>query len=177
MQARSLERLQLSFQQFRFRSTGVEKKRPIRVRDVMNRDVIAVHPDTHVKEVAMMMTEHHIRALPVVDKENRVVGIVSESDLFLKEKGIPFSAVKLPTLFEKWVDPTHLAEIYEAASEHTAADVMTEDVITVEPDETVGHSALLMFKHDFRTLPVVENGKLVGVISRGDFIRLLAGEE
>jgi CBS domain-containing protein len=155
----------------------VEKKRPIRVRDVMNRNIVAVHPETPIQEVAGMLTKYNVRALPVVDGDNRVVGMVTESDLFLKEKGIPFSAVKLPTLFKKWVDPTHLAEIYEAASEHTAADVMTEDVITVEPDETVGHSALLMFKHDFRTLPVVENGKLVGVISRGDFIRLLAGEE
>lgn len=154
----------------------MEIKRPIHVREVMNRDLITVHPETNIQEVAGMMAEYHIRALPVVDDENRVVGIITESDLFLKEKGIPFSAVKLPALFEKWVDPTHLTEIYQAAREHTAADVMTEDVITIEPDETIGHSALLMFKHDFQSLPVVEDRKLVGVISRVDFIRLLAGE-
>ncbi len=155
----------------------MEKTRPMHVKDVMSRNVITVHPDTHIQDVAALMTEHHLRALPVVDEENRVVGIITESDLFLKEKGIPFSAVKLPALFEKWVDPSHLSEIYMAASEHTAADVMTEEVVTVEPDDSVGHSAYLMFKHDFRTLPVVENKKLVGIISRVDFIRLLAGEE
>jgi CBS domain-containing protein len=155
----------------------VEKTRPIHVKDVMNQKVVSAYPETHIQDIAALMTEHNLRALPIVDQERRVVGIITESDLFLKEKGIPFSAVKLPALFEKWVDPTHLAEIYLAASEHTAADVMTEDVITVEPDDTVGHSAFLLFKHGFRTLPVVENGKLVGIISRVDFIRLLAGEE
>jgi CBS-domain-containing membrane protein len=155
----------------------VEKTRPIHVKDVMRHQLISVHPETHLQDVAALMTEHHLRAVPVVDHENRVVGIITESDLFLKEKGIPFSAVKLPALFEKWVDPTQLAEIYMAASKHTAADVMTEDVVTVGPDDTVGHTAYVLFKHDFRTLPVVDGGKLVGTISRVDFIRLLAGEE
>jgi CBS domain-containing protein len=155
----------------------VEKTRPKHVKDVMSRNVITVRPEAHIQDVAALMTAHHLRALPVVDDENQVVGIITESDLFLKEKGIPFSAVKLPALFEKWVDPSHLSEIYLAASEHTAADVMTDDVVTVSPNDTVGHSAFLMFKHDFRTLPVVDNGKLVGIISRVDFIRLLAGEE
>lgn len=155
----------------------MEKTRPLHVKDVMSRKVVTVHPDENIQDVAALMTEHHLRALPVVNYENRIVGIITESDLFLKEKGIPFSAVKLPALFEKWVDPSHLAEIYLAASEHTVADVMTEDVVTVSPEDTVGHSAFLMFKNGFRTLPVVEDGKLVGIISRVDFIRLLAGEE
>lgn len=155
----------------------MEKTRPRYVKDVLSQNIITVQPDMHIQDIAALMTEHHLRALPVVDNERRVVGIITESDLFLKEKGIPFSAVKLPALFEKWVDPSHLAEIYLAASEHTAADVMTEDVVTVSLEDTIGHAAFLMFKHDFRTLPVVEDEKLVGVISRVDFIRLLAGVE
>jgi CBS domain-containing protein len=143
----------------------------------MRRNVQTARADTNIQDIARLMTEQHIRSLPVVDKSQRVIGIITESDLFLKEKGMPFSAVKLPALFQKWVDPSHLAEIYEDASHHTAADVMTEDVISVAPDETVGHAALLLFKHDFKTLPVVEDGKLVGLISRVDFIRFLAGEE
>ena len=155
----------------------MDKISPIRVRDVMSQDIYTVRPDTNIQEIARLMTEKHIRSLSVVDDEGQIVGIITESDLFLKEKGMPFSAVKLPTLFEKWVDPTHLAEIYEDASHHTAADVMTENVIAVSPDETIGHAALLLFKNDFKTLPVVENGRLVGLISRVDFIRFLAGEE
>jgi CBS domain-containing protein len=155
----------------------VEKTRQKLVKDVMRREVVTVLPDTNIQDVARLMTEKHLRSLLVVDQSQRLLGIITESDLFLKEKGIPFSAVKLPALFEKWVDAAHLAEIYEVASHHTAADVMTEDVISVAPNETIGHAALLLFKHDFKTLPVLENGKLVGLISRVDFIRLLAGEE
>ena len=155
----------------------MEELLPIHVKDVMSKDVSTVRPDTNIQDIARLMTEQHIRSLPVVDQDQRVVGIITESDLFLKEKGMPFSAVKLPALFEKWVDAAHLAEIYEDASHHTAADVMTAEVISVAPDETIGHAALLLFKHDFKTLPVVEDGRLVGLISRVDFIRFLAGEE
>jgi CBS-domain-containing membrane protein len=155
----------------------MEELLPVHVKDVMSRDVDTVRPDSNIQDIARLMTEKHLRALPVVDDNQRVVGIITESDLFLKEKGMPFSAVKLPALFQKWVDPAHLAEIYEDASHHTAADVMTNDVVSVAPDETIGHAALLLFKHDFKTLPVVEDGKLVGLISRVDFIRFLAGEE
>jgi CBS domain-containing protein len=159
------------------RRAGVEKPLQIRVKDVMSRNICTVRADTNIQDIARLMTEQHLRSLPVVDEDQRVIGIITESDLFLKEKGMPFSAVKLPALFEKWVDPAHLAEIYEDASHHTAADVMTEDVIFVDPEETIGHAALLLFKHDFKTLPVVEGGRLVGLISRVDFIRFLAGEE
>lgn len=155
----------------------MDKPSQIRVRDVMSREIYTVRPDTNIQEVARLMTENHIRSLPVVNDEQQMMGIITESDLFLKEKGMPFSAVKLPTLFEKWVDPSHLAEIYEDASHHTAADVMTGNVIAVSPDESIGHAAMLLFKYDFKTLPVVENDRLVGLISRVDFIRFLAGEE
>jgi CBS domain-containing protein len=155
----------------------VKELPPIHVKDVMSQDIYTVRPDTNIQDIARLMTEQHIRSLPVVDEEQQVLGIITESDLFLKEKGMPFSAVKLPSLFQKWVDPAHLAEIYEDASHHTAADVMTVDVISVGPDETIGHAALLLFKHDFKTLPVVEDGRLVGLISRVDFIRFLSGEE
>jgi CBS-domain-containing membrane protein len=155
----------------------MEELLPVNVKDVMSRDVDTVRPDTNIQDIARLMTEKHLRALPVVDENQRVIGIITESDLFLKEKGMPFSAVKLPALFQKWVDPAHLAEIYEDASHHTAADVMTEDVISVDLEETIGHAALLLFKHDFKTLPVIEDGRLVGLISRVDFIRFLAGEE
>jgi CBS domain-containing protein len=148
-----------------------------KVRDVMSKDVLTVRPDTTVQEIARLVTEHHLRILPVVDDDGRIVGMVSESDLFLKEKGIPFSAVKIPFLFERWVDPKQLAEIYESARHHTAADVMTTDLVCVDSNDTVGHAALLMMRHDLLALPVVQEDKLLGLISRLDFVRILAEAE
>lgn len=155
----------------------MERTRPKKVKEAMSTNVITAAPDTSIREVARLLTEHHIRSVPVVDPDLKVVGIITESDLFLKEKGMPFSAVKLPALFERWVDPAQLSEIYENAVHHTAADVMTEDVICVTPEDTLEHTAWLMFRQDIKTMPVVENERLVGILARSDFIRILANQE
>lgn len=150
----------------------------MRAEHIMTREVVAIKADTTVDEIARLLSEHRIGGLPVVDDENRVIGIVSESDLFLKEKGMPFSAVKVPTLFKRWVDPDRLTEIYEDARHHTAADVMTSKVICVDVDDSVGHAAWLMAQRNIKRVPVLQNGVLAGIITRADIIRLLArGEE
>lgn len=149
----------------------------MKARNIMTREVVAIKADTTVDEIARLLREHRIGGLPVVDDENRVIGIVSESDLFLKEKGMPFSAVKVPTLFKRWVDPDRLTEIYEDARHHTAADVLTSDVVCVDVDDTVGHAAWLMAQRNIKRVPVLQNGALAGIITRADIIRLLAREE
>ena len=149
----------------------------MKAQDIMTRNVISIRTDTTVDEIARLLSEHRIGGLPVVDDEKRVIGMVSESDLFLKEKGMPFSAVKVPTLFQRWVDPERLAEIYESARHHTAADVMTKDAVCVDVDDTVGHAALLMAQRNIKRVPVLQNGSLVGIITRADIIRLLARDE
>jgi CBS domain-containing protein len=146
----------------------------MKIKDIMTREVVSVERDTPVDEVARLLIEHDIGGVPVIDKGRRVIGIVNESDLFLKEKGIPFSAVKAPMLFEQWVEPEKLIEIYAEAHKHTAADVMTERVICVEEQDTIPGVALLMARHDVKHVPVVRDGKLVGMVTRLDIIRFLA---
>ena len=156
----------------------MEKLKEILVRQAMNNDLVFVRPDTKIYEVARLMTEHHLHSLPVTGDDRRVIGIIAESDLFLKEKGMPFSAVRLPILFERWVDPAQLVEIYENAAHHTAADVMTTEVICINASDTLERAAWLMVRKDVRSLPVVdENNRLVGMLSRKDFIRILAEAE
>ena len=143
----------------------------------MTREVMTVTADTTVDRIARLLSENRIGGLPVVDRENRVIGIVTESDLFLKEKGMPFSAVKVPTLFKRWVDPDRLTEIYEDSRHHTAADVMTSATICVNVDDTVGHAAWLMAQHNIKRVPVLQNGVLAGIITRANIIHLLARDE
>lgn len=149
----------------------------MKVEDIMTREVITIAADTTVDEIARLLREHRIGGLPVIDDKHQVIGIVSESDLFLKEKGMPFSAVKVPVLFKRWVDPDRLAEIYEDARHHTAVDVMTSKVICVNTDDTVGHAAWLMAQHNIKRVPVLQNGVLVGIITRANIIHLLARDE
>ena len=149
----------------------------MQAKDVMTRDVITVHPTTTVEAIAHLLTKHRISGVPVVDEVKRVVGIVTERDLFLKEKGIPFSAVKLPALFKQWVDPSQLAEIYRNARHYTAADVMTEPVICVDAESDIGYIAWLMSQRNLKRVPVVSGDVLVGIISRADMIKMLARED
>jgi CBS domain-containing protein len=142
--------------------------------DVMTTDVLAVQAHTSVDEIARLLLRRAIGGVPVVDARRRVIGIVTERDLFLKEKGIPFSAVKIPTMFKQWVDPRQVEEIYELARQHTAADVMTSDVVCADPDDDIGHVAWLMVQGNLKHLPVARDGLLVGIITRTDLIRPLA---
>ena len=147
------------------------------VEHVMTHEVIAIKADTTVDIIARLMREHRIGGLPVVDDESRVIGIVTETDLFLKEKGMPFSAVKVPTLFQRWVDPDRLTEIYEDAHRHTAADVMTTAVMCVNVGDSAGHAAKIMMQNNIKRLPVLQEGRLVGIITRSDILHLMAKDE
>lgn len=149
----------------------------MKAQEIMTTKVVSVRKTTTVDEIAQVMTTHHIRSVPVVDDQNRVIGVVSEDDLFLKEKGIPMSAVKAPHMFKKWADPARLVEIYEGARHHTAGDVMSRSVVTVDATEHIGRVASLLMKHDLHSVPVVQNGKLIGLVSRTDLIRLLIKTE
>lgn len=146
----------------------------MKIKDIMTVKVISVTPLTKVSEIAKILGENRIGAVPVLDDEKRVVGIISESDLFLKEKGIPFSVVKIPHLFNEWVEPTKLEALYRDIDSRTASDVMTSPVITVQPDDDIGAAAELMYRNKISRLPVVKEGVLVGIVSRADIIRLLA---
>ena len=142
--------------------------------DVMTTEIVTVHATTSVDEIARLLMRHAIGGVPVVDARRRVIGIVTERDLFLKEKGIPFSAVKIPTMFKQWVEPRQLDEIYELARQHTAADVMTAEVVCADPDDDVGHVAWLMVEGNLKHIPVTRGGRLVGMITRTDLIRPMA---
>jgi CBS domain-containing protein len=145
--------------------------------DVMTTQVVAVHATTSVDEIARLLMRHAIGGVPVVDARRRVIGIVTERDLFLKKKGIPFSAVKIPTMFKQWVDPRQLDEIYELARQHTAADVMTADVVCADPDDNIRQVAWLMVEGNLKHIPVARDGQLLGIITRTDMIRPMTREE
>ena len=146
----------------------------MKIKEIMTEEVVTVSTDTGVRQVANLLGEKNIGAVPVLDEAGVIVGIITESDLFIKEKGIPFSAVKIPHLFNQWVEPRKLAAIYHEIDTHKASDVMSSPVITISPDEEVGDAASLMFTHHISRLLVVENNELVGIVSRSDIIRVMA---
>lgn len=147
----------------------------IKVADVMTGEVIAVRADTGIQEIARLLKEHRISGVPVIDDESNVVGMVSEGDLFLKQKKSPYGGlIDAPVLFGQFVEPENIAEIYQEARHLTAADVMSEAPVTVDPQDQVGRVAEIMMRRGLRRVPVARDGKLVGVIARSDIIDLLA---
>jgi nucleotide-binding universal stress UspA family protein/predicted transcriptional regulator len=147
----------------------------IKVSDVMSREVIAVRADTGIQEIARLLKENRIGGVPVIDDDGNVVGMVNKGNLFLKRKRAPYGiAMDAPMLFGQFIEPENLAEIYQEARYLTAADVMSEATVTVDPQDQVGRVAETMMWRGLRRVPVVHDGKLVGIISRSDIIGLLA---
>lgn len=149
-----------------------------RVRDIMTTDVVSVRADTSVGRIAGLMHDKAISAIPVVDEAQRVVGIVSDLDLIVRNTPIEAPAF-LPVLEGRIPLETH--GHFKRRIQHMvgteARDVMTEEVLTVSPDQDVESLATLMVKKRVKLLPVVEEGRLIGVVSRADVIRWMVRDD
>jgi CBS-domain-containing membrane protein len=133
------------------------------VRDVMSTHVIAAREHATFKELAAMLHDQRVSAFPVVDEDNKVIGIVSETDLLAKEAlegTVPATLRSLPHQRER----TRVSGL-------TAADLMSRPAVTIGPDEPVSHAARLMYNKRVKRLPVIDDsGLLVGIVSRSDVL-------
>jgi CBS domain-containing protein len=167
--------LQLTEDLWRIVIRGKEEKvmLPLQVKDIMTRKVITVRPDTSIAAVAALLQQHHIGGVPVIDAAEHLLGIVTETDLFLKEKGVPFSSVKVPSLLGQFIDKETLARLEERAKQVVVQEVMTTNVVTVEEEASIADLAMLMYEKDLTRIPVVKEGKLRGIVSRVDVLRAI----
>ena len=141
-------------------------------KDIMTKNVVTATPEVPVSEVAGLLVNSRISAVPVVDPDNRVVGIVSEGDLMRR----PESGTE--PRHSWWLSFFETAEerAYEYARTHslTAGDVMTRDVVSVTDDTPVGDIAQLLEERKIKRVPVTQDGKLVGIVSRANLLHALA---
>lgn len=115
-------------------------------RDIMTRRVITIRPDTSAQEAAQLLDHHRISGLPVVDDQSRIIGIITEADIISK------------------VDRDGLS----------VGDIMSCEVIAVEEETPVNEIAALLMERRIKRVPVVSEGKLVGIVSRGDVVHAVA---
>jgi CBS domain-containing protein len=141
--------------------------------DVMIRDLVTVGPDTTVADAVKLLAEHDISALPVVE-QGQLIGIISEADLVHRtELG---TDEHRPWWLEAITPASTLAEEFAKSHGKKVAELMTTDVVTVSEDATLAEIATLLERKRIKRVPVVTNGKLVGIVSRSNLIQALASQ-
>lgn len=144
----------------------------MRVADVMTRNVISVTPNTTLSQAIDTMVRSHVSGLPVIAEDGRLAGILTEGDLLRRaELGTQEPRANWFTAFFK---AGHLAQTYAQSHGRRVDEIMTPDVVAIAPSERLEEAVRLMEQHDIKRLPVIDNGRVVGLLSRADLVRTLA---
>ncbi len=139
--------------------------------DVMSRNPLSVTPQTAIVEAARTMLQNRISGLPVIDGDGKVVGVVTEGDLLRRaETGTERHRSRW---LEFLLGPGRLAGDYVDAHARKVGEVMTSEVAVVSPTDELSDVVQLMEKRRIKRVPVIDNGKLVGIVSRSDLVRAL----
>jgi CBS domain-containing protein len=150
---------------------------PDRVSEIMDTNPVTVSPDTSVEDVVAAMREHELPGLPVVDADGQLVGIVTEADMVLQDDQGDLHIPHYVNLFggTVFLESLHRYEDrLRKAFASSAKDMMTRDPDTVSPDTSVHEAARLIHDSGHNRVPVVEDGRLVGVVTRLDLLGALA---
>lgn len=146
----------------------------ITVKDIMKKDVITVSHETEIVHAAKILLENHINGVPVVDDKGKLAGILCQSDIIAQQKKLP-----IPSLFsflDGFISLSSMKNLEKEVQKIAATKVsqaMTLNPVTVKPDTLMEVVAALMVDNNFHTLPVVDEGKLVGIVGKEDVLRTL----
>ena len=143
-------------------------------KDIMTTEVITISPKTEVAQAAKLLLTNRINGLPVVNEAGELVGILCQSDLIIQQKNIPIPS--LFTLLDGFIPLTSSKKLdreVEKIAATTAADAMTANPVTVNPDTGIEEIAALMVEKNYHTLPVLDGDELVGIVGKEDVLRTL----
>ncbi len=146
----------------------------LKVKDIMTREVKTVSPETEIAQAAKLLLSERINGVPVVNKSGEVVGILCQSDLIAQQKSIPIPS--LFTLLDGYIPLTLLSRLDKEVEKIAATKVnhaMTPDPTTVNSDTDIDKVAALMVEKNYHTLPVVDDGMLVGIVGKEDVLKTL----
>lgn len=141
----------------------------LKVRDVMARSVVTVDRETPLKDVAGLLVDRRISGVPVLDSDGTVVGVVSEADLLVKEQGP--DAIRHRRMARFFGDSSAARAQLAKLAAITAGEAMTEPAVTIESSRPISEAAALMTTRKLNRLPVVDDGRLVGIVTRADLVR------
>jgi CBS-domain-containing membrane protein len=146
----------------------------LKVKDIMTREVITVSPETEIVQATKLLLENRINGVPVMDETGKLVGILCQSDLIAQQKKLP-----IPSFFTllngliPLISKKQLEKQVQKIAAITVAQAMTPNPVTVQPDINIEEVAALMVDRNFHTIPVVDEGELVGIVGKEDMLRAL----
>ncbi|MBW2100358.1 MAG: CBS domain-containing protein [Deltaproteobacteria bacterium] len=146
----------------------------LKVKDIMSKQVITFSPDTEIAHAAKLLLEKRINGAPVVDEAGSLVGILCQSDLVKQQKSLPLPSIF--TFLDGFIRITSIKQLdrdIQKIAAITVAHAMTPDPFSVQSDTSIEDVANLMVDKSFHTLPVVDNGKLVGIVGKADILKTL----
>ena len=141
----------------------------------MTKLVVTVHPEASIEDLARLLESRKIGGVPVVERDGRLVGVVTQSDLVKRSRDLELPpALNILDLHMFLETPSGFKRRLEKMLGDTVREVMTPEPVTIGPDMPVKDIAALMDRQKVHTLPVVDRGKLVGIVGKMDLIRGLA---
>lgn len=147
----------------------------MKAKDIMTSDVVVVKQDATIKEIAEIFLKNRIGGVPVVDEENKIVGIISETDIIQKEKNV--NVPSFINILQGYIFFDSFKEVEDdirKIAAYKASDIMSKDVMTVKEDDSVEYVANEMIKKSINRVPVVDDNRYIkGIICRYDLIKAM----
>ncbi len=146
----------------------------IKAKDIMEKNIISVQPDTDISKAVEILLKNHINGVPVVDENGALKGILCQSDLIFQHRKIPIPPIFI--LLDGIIPLSSSKKFNDELKKMAAVKVeqaMVKDPVSVDPDAPISEIASLMVEKHFHTIPVVKGGKLVGIIGKEDILKVL----
>ncbi len=143
----------------------------------MSPNPLVAGPEEPISVVARKLLENRFGGLPITDEEGKLLGVLEVDDLLPHPELIPHSDVRALKLFDDWIDPGDFAEIFHRYEKTPVKNVMRTKVPTLRPDDCLWHALKTLIENQYRRVPVVdEENRVIGVLTRSDFLRLFLEE-
>jgi len=143
------------------------------VKELMVSPVITVKSNNTLEHVAKIMIKNRIGCLPVVDNEGKMLGIITEAEFTAEKSTFPFSRVNAPKLFGKWMLKENIEDMYKSAKTMKAEEIMNTSYVYVDKDDSVFDLLNTMIDNNVFRMPILKDGKPVGIITRHDLLKLI----
>jgi CBS domain-containing protein len=143
------------------------------VKDIMTTDVITIRPEATVKELARLLIDHRISGVPVVDNDNRLLGVVTENDLINQNKRLHIPTVL--RLFDAYfvLGSGQTEEELKKMVAITVKEICTGDAVTVTEDASLQEIATIMSEKNIHTIPVLKDDKVIGIVGKVDIVKAM----